>query len=425
LCEKKKSSLFLVIIQKSSTKNNFNFRQNMIRYLVPKRLQEEENNDDDAGGDDAGEDAVVDGLRRPKKRTKNLSSSSSTLTHHQRTAIIYAYGYKKDDSTQHAYVGQSYQLLSKRDWQHMNGTVTKFDKLHTANGTSPFLPPIVLETKMFEATGTDSIDVEAQVLAECCAWMDKKEMYYISKFNTYSSAQGLNQTKGGQGIGKNKAYFQAKLKKQLLEWQKILVPALLNSKWGKEGEIFKIPQNAPKIGRLLHTIRNGDRVVPQSIIPKLNAAGFMDGRPRFDCMFEAVYMPDMRNSEYGKKNKLWAVTPKNDKNIGMLLDSIRTNNTAIPHPKYLEEMNEMGWMNGLPFVDCKWQVDILPLCRKFVQENINNNSTLDNINQRFMMKGSAVKIGHVIYILKRRAPKSLAQLSAKTIAEIRRLGITV
>jgi hypothetical protein len=98
------------------------------------------------------------------------------------------------------------------------------------------------------------------------------------------------------------------------------VPALLNSKWGKKGEIFKIPRNAPKIGPLLNNIRIGDRRVPQSIIPRLNAAGFMDGRPLSDCMFEAVYMPDMRNSEYGKKNKLWAITPKNDKNIGKLLD---------------------------------------------------------------------------------------------------------
>jgi hypothetical protein len=399
----------------------------MMRYLVPKRLQEEENNDDDAGGDDAGGDTVVDGLRRPKKRAKNLSSSSSTLTHHQRTAIIYAYGYKKDDSTQHAYVGQTKRALSVRDSQHLKDSKTKFDKLHSSNGTSPFLPPIVLETKMFEATGTDSIDVEAQVLAECCAWLDTKEMYYISKFKTYSSASGLNQTKGGQGIGKNKAFFQAKIKKQLLEWQKILVPAFLNSKWGKKGEIFKIPKNAPNIGYLLNNIRTGHRVVPQSIIPLLNAAGFMDGRHRSDCMFEAVYMPDMRNSEYGKKNKLWEATKSNDKNIGKLLHNIRTKKQAIPHPKYLEEMNEMGWLDGLPVADCKWQVDILPLCRKFVQENIGkkNNRTLDNLTQKFMIKGNDVKIGRIIYKLKRNAPKSLAHLSAKTIAEIRRLGITV
>jgi hypothetical protein len=401
----------------------------MMRYLVPKRLQEEEDDDNnDAGGDDAGGDAVVDGLRRPKKRAKNLSS---TLTyHHQRKAIIYAYGYKKDDGTQHAYIGQSYQLLSVRDSQHMCGTVTKFDKLHTSNGTSPFRPPIVLETKMFEATGTDSIDVEAQVLAECSAWMDKKEMYYISKFKTYSSAQGLNQTKGGQGTGKNKAFFQAELKKSILKWEKILVPAFLNSKWGKKGEIFKIPYKEPKIGILLNSIRTGHRVVPQSIIPLLNAAGFMDGRPRPDCMFEAIYMPDMRNSEYGKKNKLWAITESTDKNIGKLLHNIRSNYTAIPHTKYLEEMNEMGWMNGLPVVDCKWQEYYLPLCRKFVEDNIGNNknkknSTLDNMSSTFMIKGSDVKIGSIIYNLKRNAPKSLEQLSAKTIAEIRRLGITV
>jgi hypothetical protein len=383
-----------------------------MRYLVPKRLQEEENNDDDAGGDDAGGDAVVDGLRRPKKRAKNLSSS--TLTHHQRTAIIYAYLYKKDDGTQHAYVGQTNRLLSVRDSEHMNCSETKFDKLHTANGTSPFLPPIVLETKIFKATGTDSIDVEAQVLAECCAWMDIKEKEYISKFKTYSSASGLNQTKGGQGIGKNKAFFEAKLKKKILKWEKILVPSLLNSKWGKKGEIFKIPFKAPKIGQLLNNIRSGDRVVPQTLIPRLNVAGFMDGRPRSDCMFEAVYMPDMRNSEHGKKNKLWVVTKSNDKNIGQLLEDIRNKKQAIPHPKYLEEMNTMGWMDGLPFVDCKWQVDILPLCRKFVKENINNNkkynSTLNNMSGRFIIKGSDVKIGRIIYNLKKNAPKSLAQI---------------
>jgi hypothetical protein len=89
-------------------------------------------------------------------------------------------------------------------------------------------------------------------------------------------------------------------------------------------------------------------------------------------------------------------------------------------------MNSLGWMNGLPFVDCKWQVDILPICRKFVKENINNNnSKLDKLMQKFMMKGSDVKIGRIIYFLKRNAPTSLAQLSAKTIAEIRRLGISV
>jgi hypothetical protein len=396
----------------------------MMRYLVPKRPTTEEEDDDN--NNDAGGDVVVDGLRRPKKRAKNLSTSS-TLTHHQRTAIIYAYGYKKDDGTQHAYIGQSYQLLSVRDLQHMRDSKTKFDKLHTSNGTSPFLPPIVLEKKIFEATGTDSIDVEAQVLAECCAWMDKKEMFYISKFKTYSSASGLNQTKGGQGIGMNKAYFQAELKKKILKWEKILVPALLNNKWGKEGEIFKIPYKEPKIGNLLNNIRKGHIVVPKTLVPLLNAAGFMDGRLRYDCMFEKVHMPDMRNSEYGKKNKLWAATPSNDKNIGRLLDSIRTKHTAIPHPKYLEEMNEMGWLGGMPFADCKWQVDILPLCRKFVEENIgnNNNSTLDNLTKSFMKKGSDVKIGSVIYDLKKNAPKSLENLSAKTIAEIRRLGITV
>jgi hypothetical protein len=61
-----------------------------------------------------------------------------------------------------------------------------------------------------------------------------------------------------------------------------------------------------------------------------------------------------------------------------------------------------------------------------VEENISNkNSTLDNIDQRFMLKGSDVKIGSVIYVLKRNAPKSLEQLSPATISEIRRLGITV
>jgi hypothetical protein len=350
--------------------------------------------------DDA--EAVV---QRPTKRAK-----SELIFVIQKTGIIYAYLYKTDDGT-YIYIGQTYQLLSVRDFQHMSDSKTKFDKLHTANGTSPFLPPIVLETKMFEATGTDSIDVEAEVLAECCAWMDNKEKYYISKFKTYSSASGLNQTLGGQGTGMNKAYFQAQLKKQLLEWKKIHLPALLNSKCGKEGEIFKIPRNAPKIGNLLHNIRYGHIVVPQSIIPLLNAAGFMDGRPRSDCMFEAIYMPDMRNSEHGKKNKLWAATKSNDKNIGKLLNHIRSNHTAIPHPKYLEEMNTMGWMDGLPVVDCKWQEYYLPLCRKFVVENINNsNSMLDNMSAAFMMKGSDVQIGHIIYTLKNKAPKSLEHL---------------
>jgi hypothetical protein len=366
------------------------------------------------GDDDA--DAVV---QRPTKRAK-----SEQIFVIQKTGIIYAYLYKKDDGT-YIYIGQTYRLLSVRDSQHMICSVTKFDKLHTANGTSPFLPPIVLETKMFEATGTDSIDVEAQVLAECCAWMDNKEKYYISKFKTFSSASGLNQTLGGQGMGKNKAFFEAKLKNQIQEWKKNHVPSLLNNKWGKEGKIFKIPYKEPKIGILLHNIRIGQSVVPQSIIPLLNAAGFMDGRPYSDCMFEAVYMPAMRNSEYGKKNKLWAITPSNDKNIGVLVKGIRTKKRAIPHPKYLEEMNSLGWMNGLPIVDCKWQKYYLPLCRKFVKENINNNSILDNLTLKFMMKGSDVKIGSIIYHLKRNAPKSLAQLLPATIDEIRRLGISV
>jgi hypothetical protein len=203
----------------------------MMRYLVPKRPVAEDKTDnvdaggddaggDDAGGDDAGGDDtggdVVDGLRRPKKRAKHLSSSILTY-HHQRTAIIYAYLYKKGEGTQHAYVGQTPRALSVRDSQHIGDSRTKFDKLHTSKITSPFLPPIVLETKMFEATGTDSIDVEAQVLAECCAWMDMKENYFISKFKTDSSASGLNQTKRGSNFPRNKAYFQAQTKKSLLK----------------------------------------------------------------------------------------------------------------------------------------------------------------------------------------------------------------
>jgi hypothetical protein len=368
------------------------------------------------GDDDA--DAVV---QRPTKRAK-----SEQIFVIQKTGIIYAYLYKKGDGT-YIYIGQTYQLLSARDSRHMSDSKTKFDKLHTSNGTSPFLPPIVLETKLFEATGTDSIDVEAQVLADCIAWMDKKEKEYILKFKTYSSASGLNQTRGASNFPRNKAFFQANIKKQLQEWKKIHLPALLNSKYGKDKCIFKIPFKAPKIGQLLSHIRTGQSVVPQTLLTLLNAAGLMDGRPYSDCMFEKVRMPAMRNSEYGKKNKLWAVTHGSEKNIGRLLDDIRSKKQAIPHPKYLKEMNEMGWMNGLPIADCKWQVDYLPLCRKFVEENINNksNSTLDNLTQSFMMKGSDVKLGSIIYKLKRRAPKSLAQLSPVTVAEIRQLGITV
>jgi hypothetical protein len=416
---------------------------------------------------------------RPAKIAKNNEEYT-----HKFTGIIYAYCYKLDGTF--AYIGQTRQSLKTRDLQHKHQSQTKFDKLYNDDETNVFTKPFVLASKDFEESGNDSDNVEAQCQKNCSEWLDEQEKFFIEIHGTYESKRGFNMTTGGQYSNRHFLFFLASIKIRNERWENEIMPAFRACVWGQKNRIWEIPSTFKMLGKFIGEMRNGRATIPPRFFDELHEMGYMNGRGYFECRFEIdhmpalrasiwgqqkilwriplttkklgaliyhmrtksitvpirflselnemgykngnslsfckfkfVYMPALRNSTFGKQNRIWAI-PIRYPVIGTYLHSMRLGNIIVP-TLFLSELNELGFFNGAPTFKIKWEVDYLPICREFISKN--PKKKLDDIGGTFKLND--IKIGNILYNLKKNCPKSLENLPESILNELRAMGLTI
>jgi hypothetical protein len=200
----------------------------------------------------------------------------------------------------------------------------------------------------------------------------------------------------------------------------VYMPAFRASEYAKQKEIWKIPQNTKVLGTLLNCMRQGRTPIPDAFRNEINEMGFCDGKSFTFCKFKFVYMPALRNSTFGQNKRIWSI-PRKYPVIGRMLNSIRNGDLIVPS-LFVSELNLLGFLNGAPPIKIKWEVDYLPICKNFIENNPNNKK-LDEMSSK--CKINDINIGDVIYHLKRNAPKSLENLPESILNELRAMGLTI
>ena len=348
------------------------------------------------------------------KRTLTEYGGFSTNKRPKYSVQLIIYGYKQEEKW--VYVGQTRQSLPVRDKQHLHSSETKFDQAY--NDARTFTGPIVLE----QTYRSSIMEEQAATLALCQEWLNEREVHWINEHQTYT--QGLNQTTGGQfGLDEAYYEAQIKkrnadwndVKMPLLriseygkkgrlwkipcntpiigtllthmrkrnnippqhlpelnllgykdgktrsesKWDIDYMPLFRASEYAKKGRLWEIPYETPILGNLLDCMRSG-QTIPSYYLAELNRFGYNDGKSYYESKWDVDYMPLFRDSEYGKKGRLWEITQKTPI-LGTLLNGMRSGN-SIP-PQYLPELNRLGYNDGKSFYESKWDIDYMPLFR--------------------------------------------------------------
>ena len=310
------------------------------------------------------------GTRHAKKRPKTcVAAAKKEQVLLQYALTIYGYRRRVGDAWPYVYVGQTRCHLDVRDEQHLTGDKTHFERAYSLCPGDFRAPEVLEQTTMSREVATDTYRDQAALLADCQKWMDEREAYYIKEHGTYRSLTGLNMTSGGQK-GMTKAYFEAQLKKTDSKWQVDNMPAFRTSPYGQKNRLWDIPRDfeqgeVKNLGKLLNSMRTGNTQIPPRFLTELNALGYNDGKSFQDSKWEIDYMPAFRASPYGQKKRLWEMPQdfkQGEEKLGVLLSHMRTGNTSIP-PRFLAELNSLGYNDGKTKQDCKWEIDYMPALR--------------------------------------------------------------
>jgi hypothetical protein len=147
------------------------------------------------------------------------------------------------------------------------------------------------------------------------------------------------------------------------------MPAFRASKYGRQGRLWEIPRNAVEdgqnIGALLNKLRSGRKAIPICFVNELEALGYNDGRSYIESKFQIEYMPAFRASTYGLQGRMWEIPNKaveDGQNIGTLLRSLRSGDTAIPIC-FFNELEALGYNAGRSHSESKFQIDYMPAFR--------------------------------------------------------------
>ena len=134
------------------------------------------------------------------------------------------------------------------------------------------------------------------------------------------------------------------------KWDLDYMPLFRASEFAKKGRLWEIPWKTPILGTLLTRMREHNNIPPQYKL-ELNRLGYNDGKTTYESKWDLDYMPLFRDSEYGKKCRLWEI-PQKTPIIGTLLTSMRERNN-IP-PQHLPELNRLGYNDGKTTYESKW-----------------------------------------------------------------------
>ena len=164
--------------------------------------------------------------------------------------------------------------------------------------------------------------------------------YYLAELNRF-------------GYNDGKSYYESK-------WDIDYMPLLRTSKFAQKGRLWEIPFKTPILGTFLDGMRSGDTSIPSQYLFELNRLGYNDGKSSYESKWDLDYMPLFRDSEYGKKGRLWEI-PQKTPILGKFLNHMRSRNN-IP-PQHLSELNRLGYNDGKSYYESKWDIDYMPLLR--------------------------------------------------------------
>ena len=146
------------------------------------------------------------------------------------------------------------------------------------------------------------------------------------------------------------------------KWKVDYMPEFRVCEWAQKKRLWEVPMDTPVLGSLLSCMRKGETSISPHHLVELNEMGYRDGEPYQESKWKVDYMPEFRLSEWAQKGRLWEI-PQKTPMLGVLLDNMRTGNTFIP-PRFLPELNEMGYRDGEPYQESKWEVDYMPEFRR-------------------------------------------------------------
>jgi hypothetical protein len=189
----------------------------------------------------------------------------------------------------------------------------------------------------------------------------------------------------------------AKLKKREQTWANRYMPLLRTITYGKARRLWETPQNFVqdnlKIGKLLNSLRSGDRTISQTYQSELEFLGF-DRRKSFHVSkFENDYLPAFRDSVFGKSKRLWE-TPQihmhNGVKVGRILNHLRSFRMVLD-VHTIEQLNSLGYNNGKSLSESRFEVDVMNAFRKSV---FGQQKRVWEIPQNFAFE--LIKIGRVL-----------------------------
>jgi hypothetical protein len=277
---------------------------------------------------------------------------------HKVKVALTIYGYEREGKM--VYVGQTRVPLQVRDKQHRVGKETEFDRDY-GNHLDLYGPPIVLALMI--RTHHFSNDMErATAMNKWQIWTDKEEIYYIMLHGTFLSSEGYNMTKGGQGGGRNVAFFQSQLKKSERKWTKTYMPMFRSIDEGKRKCLWRIPKSH-KGGGLINSVRTGLRSIPYKYVLEMQTLGFEEGRSVYESRWIHDYMPMFRSTEEGRRKCIWRI-PYTHK-LGRIISDLRYRKCSIPC-RHVLEMQTLGFEEGRSHQESRWIHDYLPAMRNSV-----------------------------------------------------------
>jgi hypothetical protein len=276
----------------------------------------------------------------------------------------------------------------------MTGT-TLFDKdyqLHRRQYSTD--GPMLLEEKICQYQGENtSMASEAVFLQNCQVWLNSTEEFWVKHYNTYES--GLNQTRGGQH-GLNEAYFMASLKKREILWTTRYLPVLRITEFGLNQRLWETPQDyvhssGLHVGKLLNSLRSGDRNIPPGHQDELEWLGYNQGKSTHLSRLEIDYFPAFQDSHFGQLKRLWE-TPQNhvhnNVRVGRVLNTMRS---LLFAGSLLDALNQLGYNNGKSFAESRFEVDIM---RAFRSSLFGQKGRLWEIPQNYIQDG--IRVGKVL-----------------------------
>ena len=273
------------------------------------------------------------------------------------TFLIYLYRCAATGAA--VYVGQTMQVLEKRDRQHLGapGAPGSFDGIYTDRDMFTLE---ILDTATF-AADVQTRDEYRDLLRRAADWADRRETEEIDRHGTYDPhGPGLNRTRGGQGDAL-RALLEARFLRSCERWTNVYRPEF-EGYLAEHGTLRNIPQSHPTLGRLVNSIRTRGTSVPPEHMTWILANGFVMNHQQ--AVWDLDYRPAFEG--YLAEHETFQNIQREHPTLGNLVHGIRTGKTSVP-PEHMKWLLANGFvMNHQQGV---WDLDYRPEFEAYLAEH--------------------------------------------------------